>query len=149
MWRDHVSTHQWDVRLHNYGLGETNRTILLSPADIRGQGTFGMKDSEAGGKIPLDIIEAATALKSLTGGGGKTAGLLHANCEGCEYELLESLIQAGLHWRIKTIQFGSHYFPQVPQLTQRYCAIREQSSTAEQRSEISSQTNISLSNAFQ
>ena len=51
VWSGHVRTHQWDVRLHNYGMGDSNRTILLSPADIRGQGTFGMKDSEAGGRF--------------------------------------------------------------------------------------------------
>ena len=127
MWSGHVRTHQWDVRLHNYGMGDSNRTILLSPADIRGQGTFGMKDSEAGGKIPLVIVEAATAFSNVAGG---DVGLLHVNCEGCEYEMLESVIRAGLHWRMETIQFGSHYFPEVDQLTQRYCAIRAESSSA-------------------
>ena len=78
MWSDHVRTNQWDVKLHNYGLGDANRTILLSPEDVRGQGTFGMKDSEAGGKISLDIIDASTAFSNLTGG---DVGLLHVNCE--------------------------------------------------------------------
>ena len=123
MWSDHVRTNQWDVRLHNYGLGDGNRTILLSPEDVRGQGTFGMKDSEAGGKIPLDIVDASTAFSNLT---GRDVGLLHVNCEGCEYEMLESIIKSGLHWKIKIIQFGTHFFPEVPRLTERYCAIRSE-----------------------
>ena len=35
------------MTVHKYGLGETTRNILLSEADIKGQGTFAMKDEEA------------------------------------------------------------------------------------------------------
>ena len=52
--------------------------------------------------------------------------LLHVNCEGCEWEMLENIIKAGEHKHIRTIQFGSHYFPQVPGITGRYCRIREE-----------------------
>ena len=51
-----MRTNQWDVKLHKYGLGDSTRTILLSEADLKGQGTFGMKDNEVdeGKKIPLE-----------------------------------------------------------------------------------------------
>ena len=124
---NHVKTNQWDVTVHKYGLGDSTRTILLSEADIRGQGTFAMKDkeAEAGKKIPLKIIEATTALKNVTGGSGDL-DLLHVNCEGCEYEMLENIIKSGLHWKIKIIQFGTHFFSEVPRLTERYCDIRSE-----------------------
>ena len=127
VWSDHVRTNQWDVELHKYGLGDSTRTILLSEADLKGQGTFGMKDNEAdeGKKIPLEIIEASTAFNNVTGGSGDL-DLLHVNCEGCEYEMLENIIKSGLHWKIKIIQFGTHFFPEVPRLTERYCAIRSE-----------------------
>ena len=53
--------------------GDTSRTILLSEADIKGQGTFAMKDKDAGAEktIKLDIIEASTAFNNLTGGSGE------------------------------------------------------------------------------
>ena len=122
VWSDHVKTNQWDVTVHNYGLGDTTRTILLSGADIKGVGTFAMKDNEAdeGKKIPLEIIEATTVFTNVTGGSGDL-DLLHVNCEGCEYEMLENLIKSGLHWKIKIIQFGTHFFPEVPRLTGRFC----------------------------
>ena len=68
------------MTLHNYGLGDTTRTILLSEADIKGQGTFGMKDNEEdeGKKIPLEIIEATAAFNNVTGGSGD----LDLHCSG-------------------------------------------------------------------
>ena len=102
VWNLHVQTNQWDVTVHRFGLGDTTRTILLSETDIKGQGTFGMKDNEAeeGKKIPLDIIDATNAFNNVTGGAGEL-DLLHVNCEGCEYEMLENIIKANIHWKIK------------------------------------------------
>ena len=84
-----------------------------------------MKDKNAGPEktIKLEIIEASTAFNNVTGGSGEL-DLLHVNCEGCEYEMLENIIKSGLHLKIKIIQFGTHFFPEVPRLTERYCAIR-------------------------
>ena len=92
-----------------------------------------MKDNEAeeGKKIPLEIIEASTVFNNVTEGTGDL-DLLHINCEGCEYEMLENIIKAGLHRRIKIIQFGTHFFPEVPRLTERYCAIRSDLSQSHQ-----------------
>ena len=86
-----------------------------------------MKDKDAGPEktIKLEIIEASTAFNNVTGGSGEL-DLLHVNCEGCEYEMLENIIKSGLHLKIKIIQFGTHFFPEVPNLTQRYCAIRSE-----------------------
>ena len=97
-----MRTNQWDVEVHKYGLGDGTRTILLSEADLKGQGTFGMKDNEAdeGKKIPLEIIEASTVFNNVTGGTGDL-DLLHVNCEGCEYEMLENIIRENLHTKIR------------------------------------------------
>ena len=115
------------MTVHKYGLGGTTRTVLLSEADINGLGTFAMKENEAEAEknIRVEIIEATTVFTNVTGGSGYL-DLLHVNCEGCEYEMLENIIKSGLHWKIKIIQFGTHFFPEVPRLTERYCAIRSE-----------------------
>ena len=89
------------------------------------------KEVETGNKIRLEIIEASAAFNNVTGGTGDL-DLLHVNCEGCEYEMLENIIKSGLHWKIKIIQFGTHFFPEVPRLTERYCAIRSELSKSHQ-----------------
>ncbi|CAF1496499.1 unnamed protein product [Didymodactylos carnosus] len=53
--------------------------------------------------------------------------LLHMNCEGCEYDVLERLIETNLIRYIRIIQFGSHR-PKAIRATidQRYCCIQQQ-----------------------
>ena len=99
------------MSVHKYGLGDSTKTIFLSEADIKGQGTFAMKDTmaEAAMMYKLNIIEAAVAFNNVTRGSADL-DLLHVNCEGCEYEMLENIIKSGLHWKLKIIQFGTHFF---------------------------------------
>ena len=102
VWSSYTETNQWKVSVHNYGLGDSTRTILLSQADIQGQGTFGMKDNEGDDEkiVELEITNASTAFNNVTGG-SEQLDLLHVNCEGCEYEMLENIIKSGLHLNIK------------------------------------------------
>ena len=102
VWSGHVKTNQWAVEVHNYGLGDSNRTILLSEDDLKGQGTFGMEnsDSENEKKVELDIREVTTVVNNVIGG-AEQLDLLHVNCEGCEYEMLENIIHSNLHQKIK------------------------------------------------
>ena len=102
VWSDHRASNQWAVNVHNYGLGDATRTVLLSQADLQGQGTFAMENSEQdeGQKIPLDIIEASVVVRNVTAG-AEGLDLLHVNCEGCEYEMLENIIRADLHKQIR------------------------------------------------
>ena len=95
------------MTVHKYGLGDTTRTILLSQSDIKGTGTFAMKnkEGETGRKIRLEIIEASAAFNNVTGGTGDLE-LLHVNCEGCEYEMLENVIRANLHTQIRSNIFS-------------------------------------------
>ena len=102
VWSDHRASNQWAVNVHNFGLGDGNRTVLLSQADLQGQGTFAMENSEQdeGQMIPLDIIEASEVVRNVTAG-AEGLDLLHVNCEGCEYEMLENIIRADLHKQIR------------------------------------------------
>ena len=63
--------------------------------------TFGMASS-GGVKIPLEIREAASVLREVRGQASMPSiALLHVNCEGCEWEMLENIIQAGEHRHVR------------------------------------------------
>lgn len=51
--------------------------------------------------------------------------LLHVNCEGCEWEMMELLLSGGFAAKIKVIQWGSHWFDGVKDVEARYCKITE------------------------
>ena len=101
VWGEHVKTNNWTVETYQYGLGDATKTIFLSEADLQGQGTFGMEDtgSDGGKKIKLEIVEASLVFNNVTG--GADLDLVHVNCEGCEYEMLENIISTNLHHKIK------------------------------------------------
>jgi len=112
----------YDASLHNYGMGRDNRTIFLSGEDLKGQGTFGMEGNTEKDEIPLEIRMASSVIRSV----GARIDLLHVNCEGCEWEMLENLIEArSVINNIRSIQFSSHFFSQVPDLVSRYCRIKK------------------------
>ena len=66
---------------------------MLSESDIRGQSTFGMENSEHSNKsYILQIKKASEEIKAAQKSGGDVH-LLHVNCEGCEWEMLENLLE--------------------------------------------------------
>ena len=102
VWSGHLKTNSWTVEVHQYGLGDATKTIYLSEADLKGQGTFGMKETARDDEknIKLDIVDAATAFNNVTGD-SEDLDFFHVNCEGCEYEMLENIINFNLHKKIK------------------------------------------------
>ena len=102
---------------------------MLSPKQIDGQSTFVMSASEVESDemISLHIKEAASEVRRLKKEKmPEHISLLHMNCEGCEWELLESIIKNDEHLSISVIQFGSHFSPKVKDIAARYCKVREQ-----------------------
>ena len=67
---------------------------------------------------------AVTAAAGKAGDAAPVIDLLHMNCEGCEWEMLETLIQSRLVGRIKTLQIGTHWYPHLQKLPERYCRIQ-------------------------
>ena len=102
---------QWEVSLHKVGLGDNNRTVFLSPADLRGQATFGMENTEAEAEsdntVELEIMEASHVVSEVLAQ-ADDVDLLHVNCEGCEYEMFENIIKSGLTDRIKLVTRGTN-----------------------------------------
>merc|ERR1712083_456956 len=112
------------------GLGKKARVV---EATIEGQSTFGMERTKGGKVEKLEIVEGASTLRSLLEarelkGLPSEISLLHINCEGCEWEMLENLIeQPDVMSKVRCLQVGTHFFPElVSNLNKRYCKIREQ-----------------------
>ena len=100
--------------------------MKLAAADKAGQETFGMENSLnlTQNFEELQIRKASEELEYVSKFFNGIVDLLHANCEGCEWEMLEDIISSGQHTNIRTIQFGSHYFRQVEDIVARFCRIR-------------------------
>jgi len=137
LWQTYITTQGFRAALYNVGLGKDERMV---EASIEGQSTFGMEEGTANDgekkktKVEkLRIVEAASALRSILNvrhleGLSSEISLLHMNCEGCEWDMLENLLkEADLIKKVRCLQVGTHYFPEwVVNQNERYCKIREQ-----------------------
>ena len=83
--------------------GDWVSPLGLSPGDLKGQGTFSMKDTEQdrGTMIFLDIMEASEVVLNVAAG-GVGLDIFHVNGEGCEYEMLENVIRVNLNTKIRS-----------------------------------------------
>ena len=106
--------------IHEFGLG--NRTRVVDGVVDRGQSTFAMANrtsATAGARIVVrDTLDVWKEL------GRPTIDLLHVNCEGCEWELFGTLLEHSMTKRIHTIQVGTHWFAEIENIEQQYCAIQ-------------------------
>jgi hypothetical protein len=60
--------------------------------------------------------------------------LMHMNCEGCEYEVLERLIDTHLIKHVRYLQFGTHRpLPIQSTIAERYCSLQEKLSNTHMR----------------
>jgi len=122
---DMKTSKNWDVKVHKFGLGATNRIVKLPASSIEGVRTFGMGGDEESQDeeiyVELQIQAAHEVLKEVAG--DSIIDLLHVNCEGCEWEMFENLIENDLLKKIRSIQFSTHFNENVPNITTRYCNI--------------------------
>lgn len=105
--------------LHNYGLGARSR--IVKGVSLHGQSTFAM-ESSGGGKVSgeLKIRNVFDVWKDL---GSPHIDLLHVNCEGCEWELWETMLHYNIIDHIDIVQFGTHWFKAIKNIQSRYCNI--------------------------
>jgi hypothetical protein len=79
--------------------------------------------------MEIDIHDMGKLLEELQLSGLNDVSLLHMNCEGCEFDVLESLISQNLLVNFPSIKFDVHYADFLesdinPKLLDRYCRIQ-------------------------
>lgn len=93
------------VTVINLGLGEKNEIVMVK---IEGNNACATsKFSGKGGETPLYIANATEFLLKI-GLGLFDIDLLTMNCEGCEFETLETLLSTNLVEHVRNIQFATH-----------------------------------------
>uniref|UniRef100_A0A7S1QZ55 Methyltransferase FkbM domain-containing protein n=1 Tax=Alexandrium catenella TaxID=2925 RepID=A0A7S1QZ55_ALECA len=94
------------LRLHNFGLGARTRR-----AHLRLSGTASRTVDPADGhpdETERVLIRAvAEAVPEVLAGQGSVE-LLHVNCEGCEYDVVDGLRSAGLLPGVAQVQLATH-----------------------------------------
>jgi hypothetical protein len=104
------------VHLHAYGLGKDERIITIPKSALAGQASF-LMDGKAGGADTSDTLElqiknaSKEMLRVMAESGRDHIDLLHANCEGCEWEMMAQLAALDMFRKIRVIQISMHFFP--------------------------------------
>jgi len=111
-----------NFNVHPFGLGEKNKVAYLY---IPGGGDSAyMFDQPGPDRERIQIQEAAPAINKLVlrSDTSLSVTLLHINCEGCEWEVLESL--RTVYSRFEHIAIQWHGNSRQPNRMQRWCQIR-------------------------
>ncbi|KAL3885240.1 hypothetical protein ACJMK2_025328 [Sinanodonta woodiana] len=111
------------VKVVIVGLGIKNKVAMVNNEGVDGDATSKFLGSN--GKTPLYIANATKFLMNL-GVGLFHVDLLTTNCEGCEYEVLETILSTNLINYIKNFQFATHStLKGLEDPLGRYCKIQE------------------------
>ncbi|XP_060068563.1 uncharacterized protein LOC132548701 [Ylistrum balloti] len=111
-----------NMYLYNFGLGKNLSYFHVYMEGHEGEATSQFTGSRAGDCL-IKVINA-TAFMLKLGVGCFDVDLLTINCEGCEFDILESLISTSLIKSFKHVQFATH--PTLEHLyspVTRYCEI--------------------------
>jgi hypothetical protein len=109
------------ITVLNIGLGEKTATVNV---DVKGEATNVL---EKGGNTTVKLIRSIDFFTNI-GVGIFDIDLLTMDCEGCELEVLESLLENNMINYFKNIQFESHSHVmgfKRNDWQRRYCVIQE------------------------
>ena len=120
----------------NKGLGKSDKKLRLSDSMIQADGTSFVKQqmdqcNDSNGCIEINIYDTGKLLREMELGNRNDINLLHLNCEGCEFEVMESLIEHKMLGNFPSIKMDTHYADFLedtinPELIDRYCRIQYQ-----------------------
>ncbi|OWF46734.1 uncharacterized protein LOC110455331 [Mizuhopecten yessoensis] len=111
-----------NMHIYNFGLGKKLSYFHVNMEGHKGETTSTFTGSNSGDCL-IKVINATKFMLKL-GVGCFDVDLLTINCEGCEFDVLESLISSSLIEHFKHVQFATH--PTLEHLTSpvtRYCEI--------------------------
>jgi FkbM family methyltransferase len=110
--------------IYNIGLGSSNKEIMVNIEGKNGVATSQWGQSGKGSSS-LKVVNATQFFEKL-GVGNFMVDLITINCEGCEYDLLETLLSTHFVYYFKNIQFGSHTkIKGLPDPVGRYCRLQQ------------------------
>jgi galactoside 2-L-fucosyltransferase 1/2 len=104
--------------VHAFGLGSESKQV--EHVHVVGESTFAMSGGTDSSGETVHIKSIVEAWGEL---GKPSIDLLHINCEGCEWEMLETMISSGIVNKVRILQVGTHWFANVKNIQQRYCNI--------------------------
>jgi len=120
----------------NKGLGKIDKKLRLSNNAIQADGTSFVKQNldecnDSNSCVEIEIYDTGKLLSEMGLGNRNDITLLHLNCEGCEFEVMESLIEHKMLGNFPSIKMDTHYADYSeeinnPELIDRYCQIQYQ-----------------------
>ncbi|KAK3086433.1 hypothetical protein FSP39_018402 [Pinctada imbricata] len=116
-----------NMRVLDIGLGYSNKIVELRDINDGTSAFMNSNDPRYTDK-PLATIRIVNTIEffSFLGVGCTDIDLLTINCEGCEIEVLEMLIETSMIKHFKNVQFQPHTnLKHLKNVTRRYCEIRE------------------------
>ncbi|XP_033760064.1 uncharacterized protein LOC117342161 [Pecten maximus] len=117
--------HRRNVITYNVGLSKKNEVFMLNIEGHDGDATSPFLGKTTDGTCSLKVVNTTAFLTKL-GVGCYDVDLVTINCEGCEYDVLESLLATSLINHFKHIQFATHTKLQyLVDPVKRYCKIQE------------------------
>ena len=110
------------VSVYNLGLGAKNESLMVTVEGNNACATS--KFSGKKGSVPIYVINAVDFFASV-GIGSFEVDLLTLNCEGCEYEALETLLVSNIIKSFRNIQWATHSTLKMRDPIGRYCRIEQ------------------------
>ncbi|CAF1222171.1 unnamed protein product [Didymodactylos carnosus] len=101
------------VEVHPYGMGNRARKILIEPYAAHNEGTSMFRKITKYNSSTIQHIEIINVVEAIekirrTRTKDGMIDMLSVNCEGCEFEVLPSLINNNLIKYFRNIQFATH-----------------------------------------
>jgi FkbM family methyltransferase len=119
--RTHVRSGLERLHIHPYGLGGSNRSSCFATGDAHA--ALGVHETKDAGPSSCAMPAEIREIGSIVGIGFPRVDFMQINCEGCEYEIIESLLGSPFLNRIEVLEVQFHLELPVQNDTHRYCRI--------------------------
>ncbi|XP_048756184.1 uncharacterized protein LOC125666896 [Ostrea edulis] len=113
------------VLIYNFGLARKYNKMYVNVVGNGGDATSIFAGNDNGGNCLLRVVNTAHFLLRI-GVPCYEVDLITINCEGCEFEIMEELIDSGMITQFRHVQFATHpTLRHLQQPVERYCGIQE------------------------
>mmetsp|Transcript_110469 Transcript_110469/g.236032 ORF Transcript_110469/g.236032 Transcript_110469/m.236032 type:complete len:254 (+) Transcript_110469:52-813(+) len=114
------------VTVQNVGVADANgQAQFILDAVQGGQGTTGVDHTVHGDKVQVQLRDVQDILTNITSTTGRVPDTLNINCEGCEYAVLQRVVDQGWLGKIHFVQVSWHVAADVADRVAKRCRIEE------------------------